>query len=201
SEKPFYFQLAFALDSVRALAGKHPEWKKKQPFKAVLEGDVKTLLAAGTKALVEVVLATHAGVTTTEYEKAVRQWLNTARHPRFKRPYTDLVYQPQLELLAHLRANGYKTWIVSGGGTDFMRVWAPEVYGIPREQVVGSSLEIKYELRKGEPVLVQRPALDFIDDGPGKPVGIHKFIGRRPVFAAGNSDGDYEMLRWTTAGP
>jgi hypothetical protein len=198
SEQPMYFQLAFAMDRVKALAGKHPEWKEKQPFKGVLENDMKAVLAAGERGLVEMVMATHAGMTTDEFEAKVKDWLNSARHPRFKKPYTDLVYQPMLEVLAYLRANGFKTYIVSGGGIEFMRPWTEKVYGIPPEQVVGSSIKTKYELRDGKPVLMRLPEVDFIDDKVGKPVGIGKFIGRRPVMAFGNSDGDLEMLQWTT---
>jgi phosphoglycolate phosphatase-like HAD superfamily hydrolase len=201
SEQPVYFQFAFALDRVKALADRHPEWKEKQPFKAVLEGDVKAALAGGQKAVAEIMAATHAGMTTEEFEQTVLDWTKTARHPKFDRPYTDLVYQPMLEVLAYLRANGFKTYIVSGGGIDFMRPWAPHVYDIPPEQIVGSSGKTKLELRDGKPVLVKMPEVDFVDDGPGKPVGIHKFIGRRPVMCFGNSDGDHQMLRWTTAGP
>ena len=198
SEQPVYFQFAFAIDRVKALADKHPEWKEKQPFKAVLEGDLRTALAGGEKGIMELMMATHAGMTTEEFEQIVKDWLATARHLRFKRPYTDLVYQPMLELLAYLRANGFKTYIVSGGGIEFMRPWVEKVYGIPPEQVVGSSIKVKYELRDGKPVLVRLPEIDFIDDKAGKPVGIHKFIGRRPIAAFGNSDGDFEMLQWTT---
>ncbi len=201
SEQPVYFQVAFALDRVKALAPQHPDWREKQPFKSLLAGDMKAALAGGEKAVVELISATHAGMTTDEFEAAVRDWARTARHPRFGRPYTDLVFQPMLEALAYLRANGFKTFIVSGGGVDFMRSWAPTVYGIPPEQIVGSSGKTKYEVRDGKPVLVKLPAIDFIDDHAGKPVGIHKFIGRRPVMAFGNSDGDFEMLEWTTAGP
>jgi len=201
SEQPIYFQFAFAIDRVKALAAKHPEWKEKQPFKAVLEGDLKTALGGGEHALAELMMASHAGMTTDEFEQIVKDWLATARHPKFKRPYTDLAYQPMLELLDYLRANGFKTYIVSGGGIEFMRPWVDRVYGIPPEQVVGSSIKVKYELRDGKPVLMRLPEIDFIDDKAGKPVGIHKFIGRRPIAAFGNSDGDFEMLEWTTTGP
>jgi hypothetical protein len=201
TEQPMYVQLAFALDRVKALAHKHPEWKIKQPFKAVLEGDLKALAAAGEKALAESVMATHAGTTTDEFATIVEDWLATAKHPRFHRPYTELVYQPMLELLAFLRAHGFKTFIVSGGGIEFMRPWTSKVFGIPPEQVVGSSIKLKYELRDGKPVLVRLPVIDFIDDKAGKPEGFQRFIGRRPLAAFGNSDGDEEMLRWTTAGP
>jgi phosphoglycolate phosphatase-like HAD superfamily hydrolase len=200
SEKPVYFQFAFVVDRVQALAPDHPEWKEQQPFKAVVEGDVKTALAGGEKSIGALLAATHAGMTTDEFEAAVAEWTKSARHPRFNRPYTQLVYQPMLELLAYLRANEFKTFIVSGGGIDFMRVWAPQVYGIPPEQIVGTSGKTKFDLRDGRPVLVKLAELDFLDDGPGKPVGIHRHIGRRPIMAFGNSDGDFEMLQWTTAG-
>jgi haloacid dehalogenase-like hydrolase len=201
TEHPMYVQMAFVLYRVKALAHKHPGWKEKQPFKAVLQGDLKSLVAAGEKALAELVMATHTGMTTDEFDGIVQDWLAKAKHPRFNRPYTELVYQPMLELLSFLRANGFKTFIVSGGGIEFMRPWTSKVYGIPPEQVVGSTIKLKYELRTGSPVLARLPAIDFIDDGVGKPVGIQRFIGRRPIAAFGNSDGDEEMLRWTTAGP
>lgn len=200
AEQPLYFQLAFALDRVKVLVDKHPEWREREPYKSVLAGETESLVAAGQKAFVEIVTATHFGMTTDEFEELVRAWLKSARHPRFHRPYTDLVYQPMLELLAYLRANGFKIFIVSGGGIDFMRVWVPHIYGIPPEQIVGSSNKIKYELRAGIPVLLRLPEIDFIDDHAGKPVGIHKFIGRRPLAAFGNSDGDLEMLQYATAG-
>ncbi len=201
TEQPAYFQLFFALDRVKAMAPQHPEWKTTQPFKAALEGDMKTLAASGEKGLLELVMATHAGMTTDEFQKAVRDWLATARHPRFERPYTDLVFQPMLELLDYLRTNGFSTWIVSGGGIEFVRVFSEERYGIPPEQVVGSSIRTKYETRSGVPVLVRLPEIEFIDDKEGKPVGINQHIGRRPIAAFGNSDGDLQMLQWTTAGP
>jgi phosphoglycolate phosphatase-like HAD superfamily hydrolase len=200
SEKPLYFQLLFAMDRVKQLAPENPEWKEKQPFKAVLEDDHKALAAAGEKGILELLMASHANMTTDEFSKVVEHWLATARHPRFKRPYSELVFQPMLELLAYLRANGFKTYIVSGGGIDFVRVFAEQVYGIPPEQVIGSSIKTKFELRSGKPVIVRLPEIDFIDDKAGKPVGIHKFIGRRPIAAFGNSDGDLQMLQWTTAG-
>ncbi|MBW2433243.1 MAG: haloacid dehalogenase-like hydrolase [Deltaproteobacteria bacterium] len=199
-EKPMYAQLAFALDRIKALAPTHPEWKDKQPFKAALEGDLKTLAAGGEHALLELIMATHAGMTTDAFAKVVTDWMATARHPRFNRPYTDLVYQPMLELLTYLRANGFKTYIISGGGIEFMRPWTEKVYGIPPEQVVGSSIKIRFELSNGKPVLVRLPEINFIDDKAGKPVGIHMHIGRRPIAAFGNSDGDLQMLQWTTAG-
>jgi hypothetical protein len=200
-EQPMYVQLAFVLDRVKALAPKHPEWQEKPPFKAALANDLQELATSGERGLVELVMATHAGMTTQKFQEIVTEWLATARHPRFKRPYTKLVYQPMLELLAYLRANGFKTFIVSGGGIEFMRPWTEKVYGVPPEQVVGSSIKTKYELKDGKPVIVRLPEVDFIDDKAGKPVGIHKFIGRRPLAAFGNSDGDLEMLQWTAAGP
>jgi len=200
AEQPMYFQLAFVLDRVKALAPAHPDWKTVEPFKFVLEGDMRALAAAGEKGLVEIAMATHAGVTTDEFAQLVSDWIRTARHPRFNVPYTDMVYQPMLELLAYLRANGFKTFIVSGGSVEFMRVFSQPVYGIPPEQVIGSTIETKFEVRNGKPVLVRLPKIDFIDDHAGKPVAINKFIGRRPVFAFGNSDGDQQMLEWTAAG-
>jgi phosphoserine phosphatase len=201
SEQPAYFQLLFAIDRVKALAPQHPGWKTKQPFKAALEGDMKALAASGEKGLIELVMATHAGNTPEEFQKVVRDWLATARHPKFKRPFTELVYQPMLELLDYLRANGFKTYIVSGGGIEFVRAWSQEVYGIPPEQVIGSSIRTKYEVRNGVPTLVRLPEINFIDDKAGKPVGINQHIGRRPIAAFGNSDGDFQMLEWVTAGP
>jgi haloacid dehalogenase-like hydrolase len=201
SEQPVYFQIAFALDRVKALAPSHPEWKTTQPFKAVLDGDTKTLAASGEKGIVEIVLATHTGMTTEDFAKTVAAWLESAREPRFKRPYTDLVFQPMLELLAYLRANDFKTYIVSGGTVEFMRVWTEKIYGVPPQQVVGSTFATKFQMgTDGKPVLMCEAKIDFIDDGPGKPVGINKFIGRRPIFAFGNSDGDLQMLQWTAAG-
>jgi phosphoglycolate phosphatase-like HAD superfamily hydrolase len=200
SEQPAYFQLAFALDRVKALAPQHPEWKDLEPFKSVLASDMAGLAASGEKGLLEIVAATHAGMTTEEFTKTVEQWIATARHPRFNRPYTDLVFQPMIELLAYLRAHQFKTFIVSGGGVEFMRTWTEKIYGIPPEQVVGSSGVVKFELRDGKPVLVKEPKVEFVDDGPGKPVGINRFIGRRPVFAFGNSDGDLQMLQYTAGG-
>jgi len=198
-EHPMYTQLAFALDRIKALAPKHPEWKTKQPFKAVLDNDHKALAAAGEKGLVELLMASHAGMSTAEFEKIVTDWFKTAKHPRFKRPYTELAYQPMLEILRFLRANGFKTYIVSGGGIEFMRPMTEAVYGIPPEQVIGSSIETKYEMKDGKPALMRLPKVHFIDDKAGKPVGINMFIGRRPVAAFGNSAGDREMLEWTGA--
>ncbi len=197
---PIYVQLAFALDRVKALAPQHPEWKNKQPFKAVLEGDLKTVMAGGEHGLLEIIMATHAGMTTDAFSQIVLDWLATARHPKTGRLYTEMVYQPMLELLAYLRGNGFKTFIVSGGGIEFMRPWTEKVYGVPPEQVIGSSIKTKYELRDGKPVLVRLPEINFIDDKAGKPVGINQHIGRRPVAAFGNSDGDIEMLQYTDSG-
>jgi phosphoserine phosphatase len=200
SEQPAYFQLLFALDRVKALAPQHPEWKTEEPFASLIKGDVKGALAGGEHALMQIIMATHAGMTTEQFGAVVQEWLATARHPTSGRPYTEMVYQPMLELLALLRANGFKTFIVSGGGIEFMRPWTQAVYGIPPEQVIGSSIETRYELRDGRPVLVRLPEIAFVDDKAGKPVGIHRHIGRRPILAFGNSDGDFEMLEWTTAG-
>jgi phosphoserine phosphatase len=197
---PMYTQLAFALDRIKALAPQHPEWKTQQPFKAVLDNDMTALAAAGEKGLVELIMASHAGMSTADFEKIVTDWFKTAKHPRFKRPYTELFYQPMLELLEYLRANGFKTYIVSGGGIEFMRPMTEQVYGVPPEQVIGSSIETKYEIKDGKPVLMRLPKVHFIDDKAGKPVGINEFIGRRPVAAFGNSDGDRQMLEWTSAG-
>ena len=197
---PMYTQLAFALDRIKELAPRHPEWKTKQPFKAVLDNDMKTLAVSGEKGLVELIMASHAGTSTAEFEKIVTDWFKTTRHPRFKRPYTELAYQPMLELLTYLRANGFKTYIVSGGGIEFMRPMTEAVYGVPPEQVIGSSIKTQYEIKDGKPVLIRLPKINFIDDKTGKPVGINQFIGRRPVAAFGNSDGDRQMLEWTGAG-
>src|SRR6185312_14670170 len=197
---PIYVQFKFGMDRVSALAEKHPEWKTKQPYKAALDGDIKAVLASGWKGFEELMMVGHAGMTPAEFEQIVEDWIKVARHPRFKRPYTDLAYQPMLELLAYLRANGFKTFIVSGGGIDFMRPWTQRIYGIPPEQVVGSSGKLKFEMRDGQPVLLKLPAIDLIDDKEGKPVGIQSHIGRRPIAAFGNSDGDLPMLQWTTAG-
>jgi hypothetical protein len=199
SEQPLYFQLVFAIDRVRVLAAEHPEWRTTQPFKAALEGDMEALIASGKRGLLELLMASHSGMTTDEFASIVLDWLASARHPRFDRPYTELVYQPMLELLDFLRAHGFKTWIVSGGGIEFMRPWVYGVYGIPPEQVIGSSIKTRFELRDGKPVLVRLPELNFIDDKEGKPVAINQHLGRRPIAAFGNSDGDLQMLQWTTA--
>jgi len=200
AEQPMYFQLAFAIDRVKTLASQHPEWKDKEPFASLLKGDVNGALAGGEKAILEIVMATHAGMTTEDFEQTVKDWVASAKHPKTGRRYTEMVYQPMLELLTFLRANGFKTFIVSGGGIEFMRPWTEEVYGIPPEQVVGSSIKTKYELRNGQPAIVRLPELNFIDDKAGKPLGINSHIGRRPIAAFGNSDGDLQMLQWTTAG-
>jgi len=198
SEQPVYFQLFFAIDRVKKLAEAHPEWKTRQPFQAVLEGDMKALAKSGEKGLIELVMATHAGMTTDEFTSNVDDWIKTAKHPTLNRPYTSLVFQPMLELLAYLQAKFFKTYIVSGGGIGFMRPWTEAVYGIPPEQVVGSSLVTKFEMRDGKPVIVREPKMNFVDDKEGKPVAINLHIGRRPIFAFGNSDGDLQMLQWTT---
>jgi phosphoserine phosphatase len=199
-EQPMYTQLAFALDRVKQEAPSHPEWSTQQPFKAALKGDLKTLAASGEKALVELIMATHSGMTVAEFETIVSTWLAEARDQRFKRPYTELVYQPMLELLAYLRANGFKTFIVSGGGIEFMRPFSDQVYGVPPDQVVGSSIKTQFTMRDGIPTLFRLPEINFVNDGPGKPVGINEHIGIRPIAAFGNSDGDLEMLQWATMG-
>jgi phosphoserine phosphatase len=201
SEQPMYFQLAFILDRVKALAPQHPEWRTQEPFKSVLAGDMAGVAKAGEHGLLELMAATHAGMTTDEFRSIVSDWLATARHPRFKRPYTELTYAPMKELLAYLRANGFKTFIVSGGGVEFMRVFSEQVYGVPPEQVIGSSIRTKYEVRDGKPMIVRLPEIEFIDDKAGKPVGIHRYIGRKPILAFGNSDGDFEMLEYATSAP
>jgi hypothetical protein len=197
-EQPMYVQLAFILDRVKTMAPDHPDWKTKQPFKAVLDGDLKALSASGEKGLMQLMAVTHAGMTSEEFAKIVSAWIATARDQRFKRPYTELVYQPMLELLAYLRTNGFKTFIVSGGGIEFMRPWSEKVYGIPPEQVLGSSIKTRFQMKDGRPVLFRLPEINFIDDKVGKPLGIDQHIGRRPLAAFGNSDGDLEMLQYTT---
>jgi hypothetical protein len=200
AEKPVYFQLLFAIDRVKAMAPDHPEWKDKQPFKAAIEGDMKALAASGEKGLLELLAASHTGMSSAEFQKIAGEWLATAKHPRFKRGYTELVYQPMLELLSYLRDNGFTTYIVSGGGIEFVRNFSEPVYGIPPAQVVGSSIKTEYKLVDGEPKIMRLPEMNFIDDKAGKPVGINQHIGKRPILASGNSDGDFEMLEWTTAG-
>jgi phosphoserine phosphatase len=200
AEQPLYFQFLFAIDRVRAMAPEHPEWNEKEPFASLVRGDTKGALSGGEKAAVEILAATHAGMTTDEFEKAAKDWLASAKHPKTGHLYTEMVYQPMLELLDYLRANGFKTFIVSGGGIEFLRAFSERVYGIPPEQVVGSTGKQRFEIREGTPVLVKLPEVDFVDDGEGKPVAIQKFIGRRPIAAFGNSDGDLAMLQWTAAG-
>ncbi len=187
-------------DRVKELAPQHPEWKTQQPFKAMLEGDMKTVVASGEKGIIEMTMATHSGMTAAEFEKTATNWLATHKHPRFKRLYAECVYQPQLELLAYLRANGFKTFIVSAGGIQFMRPVTEKIYGIPPEQVVGSSVVTKFQMQDGKPVLVRMPKIDFINDKAGKPVGIYEHIGRRPILAFGNSDADMQMIEYTMAG-
>jgi hypothetical protein len=194
------FQFAFVVDRLKALAPQHPEWKDNLLYTAVLEGDMKTVAAGGLRGLLELATITHAGMTTDEFSKIVEEWITSARHPKFNRPYTDLIFQPMLELLVYLRANGFKTFIVSSRGIEFMRVWADKVYGIPPEQVIGSSIATKFEMLAGVPVLMRLPELNFMHDNVGKPLGINTHIGRRPIAAFGNSDGDLQMLQWTTAG-
>lgn len=198
SEQPLYFQFLFSIDRIKSMAAQHPEWKTKQPYKALLEGDMKTVMAGGEKALFQIVMTTHAGMTTEEFEKSVKDWMATATHPVTKKHYNEMIYQPMLELLNYLRANDFKTFIVSGGGADFMRPWVEQAYGIPPYQVVGSSGKVKYDTINGKHVQVKLSEVNFVDDKEGKPVGIHQYIGRKPVFAAGNSDGDYQMLEWTS---
>jgi len=200
-EQPMYTQLAYVIGRIKTLAPEHPEWKDEQPFKAVLTGDLDALKASGMEGVTKLLAATHANMSTAEFERIVGDWIASARHPRFDRLYTQVVYQPMLELLDYLRANGFKTFVVSGGGIDFMRPWAERVYGIPPEQAVGSQIAIEYDVRDGVPVMMRKPEIAFIDDKAGKPVGIQLHIGRRPILAFGNSDGDYQMLEWTTAGP
>jgi len=200
SEQPYYFQLQFAIDRVKTMAPGHPEWKTNPLFQAVLADDIHQVLSFGEKGLLELVMTTHAGMTTEEFSQIVKDWIATAKHPNTGKLYKEMVFQPMLEALEYLRANGFKTYIVSGGGMDFMRPWTEEVYGIPAEQVIGSSGKVAFEMREGEPVLVKLPEINFIDDKEGKPIGIHQYIGKRPIAAFGNSDGDLQMLQYTTAG-
>lgn len=200
AEKPVYSQLLFAIDRVKEMAPEHPEWKTREPFASVLKGDMEGLAASGHEGIFELIMATHSGMTAEEFDAIAKEWIRTATHPETGEPFTGMVYQPMLELLAYLRENGFQTWIVSGGGIDFMRPWTEEVYGIPPEQVVGSSVKVEYEVRDGRPVLVRTAEIDFIDDKEGKPVGIQRHIGRRPVLAFGNSDGDFQMLEYVTSG-
>jgi len=200
AEQPIYFQVQFALDRVKAMAPQHPEWRTQAPFSYLLSGDMKSFMEGGEKSLMAVLEASHAGMTTEEFDAKVKEWLRTAQHPKTGRPYTQMVYEPMVELLKYLRANGFKTFIVSGGGVEFMRAFTEEVYGIPPEQVIGSQGKLKYELVQGKPVLIKLPEVQFVDDKTGKPIGIEYAIGRRPLAAFGNSDGDREMLEWTTSG-
>ena len=199
-EQPYYFQFVFALDRVKALAPQHPEWQSQEPFKSILAGDVNGVFAGGEQALIEIVAATHFGLTTEEFEAEVHDWLTTARHPKTNRLFTEMVFQPMLELLAYLRVSGFKNFIVSGGGIEFMRAFAEMTYSVPPEQVIGSSGKLKFEMQNGKPVLIKIPEIDFINDNVGKPAAIQKHIGRRPIAAFGNSDGDLEMLQWTSGG-
>ncbi len=200
AEQPMYVQAQFIVDRIRQLAPQHPHWRSEQPFASVLKGDLEAVASAGKKALFELTMATHAGLTTDEFRALVSQWIATAKHPQSDRVYTEMVYQPMLELLGFLRQRGFKTYIVSGGGIEFMRPWSQRVYGIPPEQVIGSSIKTKYEVHEGKPRLVRLPELNFFDDKAGKPVAIQQHIGRRPIMALGNSDGDFEMIEWTTSG-
>ena len=199
-EQPVPVQLYFALDRVKALAPQHPEWKTKEPFASLLKGDINAALAGGDHAILDLMMATHAGMTTVEFAQIVTDWIATARHPKTGRLFTDMTYQPMVELLGYLKANGFTNYIVSGGGIEFMRPWTGKIYGIPPEQVVGSSVKTKFEMRDGQPVLVRLPELNFNDDKGGKPVGINQHIGRRPLAAFGNSNGDKEMLEYTQGG-
>ncbi|MGY6277574.1 HAD family hydrolase [Methylomonas sp. MgM2] len=201
AEQPLYFQALFAFERIKELAPQHPDWNRQEPFASVLKGDTNSALAGGEQALLEMVMATHSGMTTEQFIQLVSDWISTATHPTTGRRFTEMVYQPMLELLDYLRANGFKTFIVSGGGIEFMRPWSEKVYGVPPEQVVGSSIKTQYEVRDGKPILIRLPELNFIDDKSGKPVGINQHIGRRPIMAFGNSDGDFEMLEWVTSGP
>jgi hypothetical protein len=200
SEQPAYFQAFFAFDRIKTLASQHPEWKNIQPYKAVLENDMEALMKSGEHGIYKIVMATHAGISTDEFSAAVTKWISTSKHPRFNRPFTDLVYQPMLELIKYLQNNNFKTFIVSGGGIDFMRPWVEQVYGIPRDQVVGSSIKTQFVMQGDTPVIMRLPEIDFIDDKEGKPLGIHKFIGRKPIFCSGNSDGDLAMMKYTASG-
>ncbi|MBB5210852.1 HAD family hydrolase [Microbulbifer hydrolyticus] len=200
AEQPVYFQLLYAIDQVKKMAPDHPEWKSQEPFASVIKGDMKSVIASGKQGLMKIIAATHANMTAEEFQANVASWLKTARHPKTDKPFNEMVYKPMLELMDYLRANGFKTFIVSGGGVDFMRVFAEETYGIPPDQVVGSSLKAKYEVHNGKPAIIKLPEINLIDDKEGKPVGIHQYIGQRPIFVAGNSDGDYQMLEWATSG-
>jgi hypothetical protein len=200
AEQPMYVQLAFAVDRIKNLAPKHSEWKEQEPYASLLKGDIKGALSAGEKALAQVLMASHSGMTTAEFEQIVKDWIATAKNPKTGRLYTQMIYEPMVELMEYLRANQFKTYIVSGGGIEFMRPWTEKAYGVPPEQVIGSTIRTKFELRDGKPILERLPEIDFIDDKTGKPIAINKFIGRRPILAFGNSDGDQQMLEWTAAG-
>ena len=200
TEHPVYFQFMFVSDRIRHLALRHPEWKLQPPFKGILEGDTKAVAASGEHGVTELMAVTHAWMTAEAFEEIVSDWISTARHPRFDRPYDSLIYQPMVELMDYLRDNGFQTWIVSGGGADFMRPWADDAYGIPPQQIIGSQIAEDYQIIEGKPQFMRKPQVFFVDDGPGKPVGIHRHIGKRPVMAFGNSDGDYQMLEYTTSG-
>lgn len=200
TEHPVYFQFMFVSDRIRHLAPRHPEWKLQPPFKGILEGDTKAVAASGEHGVTELMAVTHAWMTAEAFEEIVSEWISTARHPRFDRPYDSLIYQPMVELMDYLRDNGFQTWIVSGGGADFMRPWADDAYGIPPQQIIGSQIAEDYQIIEGKPQFMRKPQVFFVDDGPGKPVGIHRHIGKRPVMAFGNSDGDYQMLEYTTSG-
>jgi len=199
-EQPIYVQFAFMLDQLRAAAPKHPEWQSNPAFKALLAQDKKALAEIGQKPVLELLVTANSGMTVGEYDQSIRNWMKSARHPQLKRPYTELVYAPMQELLVYLRASGFKTFIVSGGSVEFMRPWAEQAYGIPPEQIIGSQQDVKFEMRDGKPVLTRAPKIAFVDDGPGKPVGIYRQLGRRPIAAFGNSDGDLQMLQVTAAG-
>ncbi|MGI9402772.1 MAG: HAD family hydrolase, partial [Rhizobiaceae bacterium] len=186
---------------IKAMAPDHPEWKQTEPFKSVIAGDMKGVIASGKEGLVKILAASHTGMTAEEFTAVTKEWIETAKHPTLNKPYTSVVYQPMLEVIDYLRDNDFKIYIVSGGGIEFMRPWTEKIYGIPPENVVGSSIKTEYEVRDGVPVIVRKPEIDFVDDKEGKPIGIHKFIGKRPIAAFGNSDGDFQMLEWTTSGP
>ena len=201
AEQPMYVQAFFIFDRIKELAPQHPEWKTQEPFASVLKGDIKAALAGGEHGILEMAMATHAGMSTAEFEAIVKQWITTAKHPMTKKPFTEMVYQPMLEVLTYFRKNGYKTYIVSGGGIEFMRPWTEAVYGVPPEQVVGSSIKTKFVIQPdGKATLMRLPEITFIDDKAGKPVGINEHIGRQPIAAFGNSDGDLQMLQWATSG-
>ena len=197
AEKPFYVQLFFAIDRIRELAPQHPEWQTTEPFASLLKGDIKTALGGGQQAIAKIIAASHGGITTTEFADIVARWFATAENPEKKRPFSKMTYVPMVELLGYLRDNDFRTFIVSGGGIDFMRVFGQSLYGVAPYEVVGSSGKLEFEIDDGDPVLVKLPEIDFVDDGPGKPVGIAMHIGQHPILAFGNSDGDLQMLQYT----